>query len=299
MTLHEHLRAARARLIAAGIPRVEAILDAELLARYVLGWDRVALVARLPDPAPAGFASAYAACVDRRAVREPLAYITGVQEFWDRQFQVGPGVLIPRPETELIIEEALSWAGARAAGAAPLRVLDIGTGSGCLAVTLALEIAGAQVAATDVSSAALAIARTNAERLGATIDFHLGAYLADLAGSFDLIVSNPPYVAAPAHAGLAPEVRDHEPLTALVAGAEGLDVIREIVRRAGPALAPAGLLLMEIGYDQAAAVSRIVADSEGLRLLQIREDLQGIPRVAIVASTRPRVDSSGGRASGP
>ncbi|MGE0460222.1 MAG: peptide chain release factor N(5)-glutamine methyltransferase [Vicinamibacterales bacterium] len=293
MTLHEYLREARERLIAAGIPRGEAVLDAELLARHVLGWDRVALVARLRDQAPGSFAADYATCVDRRAAREPLAYITGVQEFWGRQFRVGPGVLIPRPETELIIEEALSWAGARAAGAAPLRVLDIGTGSGCLAVTLALEIPGAQVAATDVSSAALAIARANADRLGAAIDVRLGNDLADLAGSFDLIVSNPPYVAAPAHAGLAPEVRDHEPVEALVAGAEGLDVIQEIVRKAGPALAPAGLLLMEIGYDQAAAVTRIVGETEGLRLLRVREDLQGIPRVAVIASARPGAASSG------
>lgn len=282
MTLHAHLRDARARLAAAGIPAVEAALDAELLARHALEWDRVTLVAHLPDPAPAGFAESYAALVDRRAAREPLAYIRGIQEFWGRDFGVGPGVLIPRPESELIIEEALAWARDRAGGGR-VRVLDIGAGSGCLAITLALEIPGASVTATDVSDVALSVARANARRLGATVGFHPGAYLASSAGSFDLIVSNPPYVAAPAHADLAPEVRDHEPVTALVAGAAGLDVIREVVQRAAPVLAAVGLLLIEIGYDQADAVTGMVADTAGLRLLRIREDLQGIPRVAVIA----------------
>lgn len=293
MTIHEQLRAARERLVAAGIPPVEAVLDAELLARHALGWDRVALVARLPDPAPDGFPEAYAPLVARRSAREPLAYIIGVQEFWGRPFHVGPGVLIPRPETELIVEEALGWAGTRAPGADGVRVLDIGTGSGCLAITLALELTGARVSATDVSGAALAIARTNAERLGATVDFQPGACLAACAGPFDLIVSNPPYVAAPAHAGLAPEVREHEPVTALVAGEDGLDVIREIVGGAAPAMARGGRLLVEVGHDQAAAVTKILADAEGLRLLRIREDLQGIPRVAVIASTRPGTGSPG------
>jgi len=283
MTLHEHLRAARQRLIDAGIPAAEAALDADLLARHALGWDRVTLVARLPEPGPEGFAGAYSALVDRRAAREPLAYITGIQEFWGRSFQVNPGVLIPRPETEIIVEEALAWARARPA-AGGTRVLDIGTGSGCLAVTLALEIPGARVTSTDVSDAALAVARMNAARLGADIDFQPGAYLAGCAGLFDLIVSNPPYVAAPAHAGLAPEVRDHEPMTALVAGPEGLDVIRELVGRAAGALAPAGLLLIEIGYDQADAVRSMVGGTGGLRLNRIREDLQAIPRVAVITS---------------
>lgn len=282
MTLHAHLRDARARLAAAGIPATEAALDAELLARHALEWDRVTLVAHLPDPAPAGFAESYAALVDRRAAREPLAYIRGIQEFWGRNFGVGPGVLIPRPESELIIEEALAWAQDRA-GDGRVRVLDIGAGSGCLAITLALELPGASVTATDVSDVALSVARVNAGRLGATVGFHLGAYLASSAGPFDLIVSNPPYVAAPAHADLAPEVRDHEPVAALVAGAAGLDVIREVARTAAPVLAPVGLLLIEIGYDQADAVTGIVADTAGLRLLRIREDLQGIPRVAVIA----------------
>jgi release factor glutamine methyltransferase len=292
MTLHEHLRAARARLIAAGIPSVEAALDGELLARHALGWDRVALVAHLPDPAPAGFAGAYAALVERRAAREPLAYIRGIQEFWGREFSVGPGVLIPRPETELIIEEALAWARARPAGAGHPRVMDIGTGSGCLAITLALEIRGASVTATDISETALTAARRNADRLGATVDFHLGRCLASSRGPFDLVVSNPPYVAEPAYAGLAPEVHDHEPSTALVAGAEGLEVIREVVEAAAPALAPRGLLLIEIGYDQAEATETMVADAEGMRLLRIRKDLQGIPRIAVIGAGPPGVISS-------
>jgi release factor glutamine methyltransferase len=283
MTLHAHLRDARARLLAAGIPAVEAALDAELLARHALGWDRVALVAHLPDSAPAGFVERYMALVERRAAREPLAYIREVQEFWGREFIVRPGVLIPRPETELLVEEALAWARTQPADADPVRVLDIGTGSGCLAVTLALELPRASVTATDISDTALSVARANADRLGATVGLRLGAYLASSAGPFDIIVANPPYVAALAYAALAPEVRDHEPATALVAGAEGLDVIREVVRRAPAALAPGGLLLIEIGYDQADAVRGMVADTEGIRLLRIRDDLQGIPRVAVIA----------------
>jgi release factor glutamine methyltransferase len=285
MTLHAHLRDARARLVVAGIPAMEAALDAELLARHTLGWDRVTLVAHLPDPAPAGFAESYTALVDRRTAREPLAYIRGIQEFWGRDFGVGPGVLIPRPETELIIEETLAWARGRPGDGGRVRVLDIGAGSGCLAITLALELRGASVTATDVSDAALSVARANAERLGATVAFRQGAYLASSPGPFDLIVSNPPYVAAPAYADLAPEVREHEPVTALVAGAEGLDVISEVVRRAAPVLAPGGLLLVEIGYDQPEAVTAIVAGTKGLRLLRIRDDLQGIPRVAVIAPT--------------
>jgi release factor glutamine methyltransferase len=278
MTLHAHLRDARARLVASGIPAVEAALDAELLARQALGWDRVALVAHLPDSAP--FANATWRS-SRRVAREPLAYIREIQEFWGREFIVRPGVLIPRPETELLVEEALAWARTRPADADPVRVLDIGTGSGCLAVTLALELPRASVTATDISDTALWVARANADRLGATVGLQLGAYLASSAGPFDIIVATPPYVAALAYAALAPEVRDHEPATALVA-AEGLDVIKEVVRRAPAALAPGGLLLIEIGYDQADAVRGMVADTEGIRLLRIRDDLQGIPRVAVI-----------------
>lgn len=275
------IRQARAQMIAAGIPPGEAGLDAELLARHVLGCDRAALVARLAEPPPAGFRERYAAVVARRQRREPMAYIVGAQEFWGRDFHVGPGVLIPRPETELLVEEALAWLALQAP--ATIRILDVGTGSGCLAVTLALDAPGTQVEATDISEAALAVAKGNAERLGAPVRFHHGALLAGAQGPFDLIVSNPPYVARREHAALQSEVRDFEPATALVGGEDGLEIVRALVEDAGAALRLGGRLLMEIGHGQAAAVDQVVRASGQFELVGIRPDLQGIPRTVVAA----------------
>jgi release factor glutamine methyltransferase len=275
---------ARQRLIAAGIEAGEAVLDVELLARHALGWDRATLVARLADAAPGGFEDRFGPLVDRRIRREPMAYILGVQEFWGRDFVVGPGVLIPRPETELLVEEALAWA--RELGSPEsFRIVDVGTGSGCLAVTLALELRHATVAATDVSTAALAVAAENARRLDAAVQFRQGSLLADIPGPLDLIVSNPPYVTRADYTALQPEVRQFEPESALVGGADGLDVIRAMLPPAAAALRPAGRLLVEIGHDQAAAVSRLVSETRGIELVRLRADLRGIPR-AIVAERR-------------
>lgn len=275
------MAAARARLEAAGIAAGEAALDAELLARHVLQWDRAAYLARRPEVPPAEFAAAYDTLIARRTTREPVAYITGHQEFWGRDFEVAPGVLIPRPETELIVEEALRWARSRDA-ATPLRVVDVGTGSGCLAVTLSLE-AACRVHATDISAAALAIARRNAERLAADVSFHLGSVLADVPSPADLIVSNPPYVTRAEYAALQPEVRGFEPQAALVAGEDGLDVVREVVAAAAGALAPGGRLLIEIGQGQDEAVARLVSATVPLQLVGVRSDLQGIPRTVVAA----------------
>lgn len=286
MTLRDHLAAARARLAAAGIDAAEAARDAALLARHVLGLDAASLLARDVDPAPDGFAAAFAALVDRRARREPMAYIRGVQEFWGREFLVTPAVLIPRPETELIVEDALRRFAdpARVALAA-----DIGTGSGCLAVTLAAERPGLRVVATDVSPDALEVARQNAARhgVGDRIALRLGAGLAGADGPFDLIVSNPPYVAEQDRASLPPEVRAFEPVRALMGGADGLDVIREILGAAPGALAPGGVLLLEIGSGQADAVRACVAGLPALTLVQIRPDLQGIPRLVVLRHEGP------------
>jgi release factor glutamine methyltransferase len=199
-----------------------------------------------------------------------------VQEFWNRDFAVSPAVLIPRPETELIIEEAQSLVFATAA--------DIGTGSGCLAITLAAEFPRTRVVASDISPAALSVARANAERHGVAgrIEFRETSYLDGVEGPFDLIVSNPPYVTDGEYEGLAPEVRDAEPRSALTAGADGLDDIREVLRCAGSMLVPGGRLLMEMGHEQAAAVTALVASLPALRLVQIRNDLQRIPRVAVI-----------------
>jgi release factor glutamine methyltransferase len=276
VTFRAHLAHARARLVAAGVPSAEAAFDADVLARHVLQWDRATFLARSPDSPPAGFAAAYDALIGRRTHREPVAYIRERQEFWGREFVVTPSVLIPRPETELLVEAALTWA----AGDTPW-IADIGTGSGCLAVTLALERTAAVVTATDVSPEALAVARANATRLNAQVDFRLGRLLADADGPFDLIVSNPPYVAERDRASLPPEVRDYEPSVALFAGDDGLDVIRELVPAAAGRLSTTGRLLVEIGHDQAAAVTAVI-DRAGLVLEQWRHDLQGIPRVAVI-----------------
>ena len=280
MSLQTIVRRARAELAAAGIPAAEAAMDADLLARHALGWDLATLVARAADEAPAGFEARYRGLIDRRLRREPVAYIRGTQEFWGRDFLVRPGVLIPRPETEFLVEEAIAWGALRDARAAPLRVLDIGAGSGCVAVTLALELAGARVAATDISSDALDTARENQHRLGAEVTFHRGSFLADARVPVDLLVSNPPYVAAGDYLKIQPEVRDFEPITALVSGEDGLDAIRAVVQAASVALAPEGLLLMEIGFGQSERVQQIIEGTEGLALVGFRDDLQGVPRIA-------------------
>lgn len=261
----------------------EAALDAELLARDALEWDRATWVARQHEPAPPAFDAAYRPLVERRAAREPVAYIRGRQEFYGREFRVSPDVLIPRPETELVIDEALMLLPALGYSR-PLRVIDIGTGSGCLAVTLALEYPRARYVATDVSPAALALARENAERLRAAdrIAFVQGAYFAGERGPFNLIVTNPPYVAEADRGTLQPEVGTHEPALALFSGADGLRDAREIIRQAAGVLHDDGSLLMEIGDGQRAAVAAAVADIEGLAVVRMRADLQRIPRVAVI-----------------
>jgi release factor glutamine methyltransferase len=275
---------ARARIVASGVPAAEAALDAELLALDALGWDRITFIARAIEAPPPGFGAAFEALVARREQREPVAYIRGRQEFWGRDFHVGPGVLIPRPETEGLVEHALAWVAERSAHgeASGLRIADIGTGSGCLAVTFALEVPGAHVTATDTSQAALATARGNAARLGAAVAFVEGAFLASLAGPFDLIVSNPPYVAERDRPSLQPEVATYEPGSALFAGPDGLDVLRALIPIAAPALDPRGRLMVELGAGQAEAVSHVVAAVPGLALTAIRRDLQGIARIAII-----------------
>ena len=275
MTLRQHLTAAKARLVAAGLEPSEAARDALLLARHVLGWDRATLHARDTDPPPAGFAAAYEGALARRTHREPIAYIIGVQEFWNRDFAVSAAVLIPRPETELIIEEARSLVFGMAA--------DIGTGSGCLAVTLAAEFPRARMVATDISAPALDVARANARRHGVAdrIEFRETRYLDGIDGPFDLIVANPPYVTDAEYADLAPEVRDFEPRTALTAGADGLDDIRAVLAQAETRLVPGGLLLVEIGHRHGDQMPRLAAERPRLELQAVRPDLGRIPRLAV------------------
>ena len=278
--LHERLADARDRFLRAGISRDEATLDAEVLARHVLACDRATLLTRARDPLPSAFERLFEDLVQRRVAREPVAYIVGHREFWGLEFEVTPAVLIPRPETELIIEEALSSWPARDA---VRRVIDVGTGSGCLAVVLAIEFAAAKVIGTDLSPEALEVAGRNGARhnLGGRVSFIRANLLDRISGAADLIVSNPPYLRAGDAPELQPEVARYEPSSALYAGADGLDVIRRLFAEAPPHLADNGQLIVEFGFDQEPGV-RGAAERTGWTIDRIRQDLQGIPRVAVL-----------------
>jgi release factor glutamine methyltransferase len=279
VSVHEAIAAARRTLVEAGIPADDAALDAEVLARHALGWDRAALIIRGRENPPPGFAGQFAALIARRTGREPVAYITGVREFWGRDFEVSRDVLIPRPETELIVEEALE----AAQGRRPATIVDVGTGSGCLAVTLAQEVPGAHIVATDVSPAALLVARRNANRyrVDDRIVFTLTNLLDGIAGPIDLIVANPPYMAPDVEPTLQPEVARFEPRQALYGGRDGLDAYRGLFPAAADRLADAGRLVVEFGLGQEADVRRL-ASTTGLTVVRVRPDLQGIPRVAVL-----------------
>jgi release factor glutamine methyltransferase len=280
VTVHESLGRAVGILEDAGFTAEAAGSDVAVLARHALGWTMPEWAARLRDGAPPDLADRLAQMAARRACREPVAYITGTREFYGRPFRVTPSVLIPRPETEGLIDEALKL---RRAGSRPV-IIDVGTGSGCIAVTLALEWPGARVVGTDISPAALEVAQSNARALGAaSAEFvHVAAgefFPAHLAG-IDLVVSNPPYVPERDRESLQADVRDFEPHTALFAGGDGLDLIRLLIPRAANALARGGTLLMEIGAGQASAVPELLTTA-GLELVDIRTDLQGIPRIVV------------------
>lgn len=253
-------------------------LDARLLLQYATGCTHADLLARPETPLIAPAFDQFAGWVARRAAGEPLAYLVGEAEFRGRVFQVSPDVLIPRPETEVLIDLALE----RLAGRASPSVVDLGTGSGIVAVSLALECPAASVAAVDLSPGALAVARNNAGRLGARIDFQAGDWFAPLAGRrFDLIVSNPPYV-ADGDPHLERDGLPHEPrmaLSDLQPGGNGLACIRRIVAAASAHLNPGGWLLFEHGYDQGAASRNLLADA-GFKDPFTHPDLAGIDRVS-------------------
>jgi release factor glutamine methyltransferase len=280
-TLHDQLRAAHARLVAAGFSSEDAAIDADVLARHALGWTREQLILGRTAPPPDGFAAHYAALVARRACREPAAYIIGHREFWGLEFEVTRDVLIPRPETELIVEETLALQPAL--GEEPA-IVDVGTGSGCLAVTLARELPRARVVAIDVSIAALEVARRNAVRHGVAgrMTWHAASLLEPLRAPVDLIVSNPPYVPLRDASSLSPDVRDYEPGVALFSGQDGLATIRALLAQAVDRVRPGGWLIFEFGYGQDTDVTRMVEDAGVWTLLNLRRDLQDIPRTAVL-----------------
>jgi release factor glutamine methyltransferase len=277
--LADVLARARARLVAAGIQPDEAALDVDVYARTILGWDRATLLQNLRQPPPSVLEPQFSQWVERREHREPTAYIVGSREFWGRPFLVTSAVLVPRPETEFIIEEALVLLRAFPTP----RIADIGTGSGILAVTLAAEVPPADVTGTDLSSEALAVARQNAERHGVAsrVTFVNTSYLDDVGGAFDLIVANPPYVRDGDKPALARDVR-HEPDVAIFGGPDGLRDVNGVLDAAVEKLTSGGWFVMEFGYGQEDDVRRLVEARPALRLDRIRDDLQGIARTAII-----------------
>jgi release factor glutamine methyltransferase len=276
-SIAEALREASRVLENSGVP--EARREAGSLLEFVLGKDRTFLISHADDPVDDASVDQLREFVERRAAGEPLQYITGVQDFYGREFRVTPDVLIPRPETELLVEAALEVSN----GAF---ICDVGTGSGCIAVTLLCEMPGARAVAVDRSAAALEIAKFNAAKLcvadrAVFVVSDCFDALDALEYQFDLIVSNPPYVSQPALAGLQREVRDHEPLVALSPGPDGLSVIRRLLTDAPAYLKPNGHVLMEIGFDQGETVRDLI-DEAVWSLLEVRQDLQCIPRIVVL-----------------
>jgi release factor glutamine methyltransferase len=248
--------------------------EARLLMRHVLGRDAAWLAAHDCDALTPEHAGAYVELVARRNRGEPIAYLIGEREFYGRSFQVTPDVLIPRPETELLVELGI----AKLKGVDRPKILELGTGSGCIAVSLALELPHASVKAVDISENALAVARANASRHGVRIDFRLGNWLSDVIDRHDLIISNPPYIAAGDPHLDAGDLR-HEPINALACGDDGLQAIRAIAANAPRCLRNGAWLLLEHGYAQREAV-RDLLDLAGFRSIETHEDLAGTGRVA-------------------
>jgi release factor glutamine methyltransferase len=279
LTLQEALAAARARLVAAGISADEATVDADFFACRVLGWDRARLLTELRGAVPAALEPAFGAWVDRRAAHEPSAYIVGIREFWGLELAVTPDVLIPRPCTELVVEEAIALLD----GHADWRVAEIGTGSGCISVSVAHSVPDVRIVATDVSPAALAVARGNAAEFGVgdRVRFVETSYLDSLSGPFDLILANPPYVKTGDERGLSRAVR-HEPNVALFGGETGLRDLDGVLNAAAATLAPGGWLVMEFGYGQEADVRSLVETRPGFEVVRVRDDIEGIARTAVI-----------------
>ena len=271
---------ARERFVRAGIPPDQAAIDADVLARHAMRWDRATYLARRDEAVDGSHAERMAELVARRERREPVAYITGVREFWGLEFRVTRDVLIPRPETELVVEAALARLGDRGRR---WRIADVGTGSGCLAVSLAHELTAALIVAADVSAAALAVAASNAAGAGVSgVRLVRTSLLAGVAGPFDLIVANLPYIPGAMQQHLMPDVRDFEPAPALYgAGEDGLDQIRALIGQAGARLVSGGWLLVEFGLGQGPAVREAVERQTDLQFVEMLHDLQGHERTIV------------------
>jgi release factor glutamine methyltransferase len=281
ITVREAIRQAATRLDLLPTPQ----RDAELLLLRALGKDRAWLLTHPDDQLDDTLLDQYRGMIDRRARHEPMQYITGEQEFYGLPFHVTPAVLIPRPETEHLVEAAVS----RLPADRPIRIADVGTGSGAIAVALAHALPQARITALDISPAALDLARKNATRhnLAHRINFRESDLLAAVQGEmFDAIVSNPPYVSTKEE--LEKQVRDYEPSMALYAGESGLDIYQRLIPQSHAALKPGGWLIMEIGHGQRGAIAAMLQDPPAhWTAFEFVNDLQGIPRVAVARRSNP------------
>jgi release factor glutamine methyltransferase len=250
--------------------------DAELLLMHLLKRSRAWLIAHNDELLADELSVSYTELLERRRKGEPIQYITGETEFYGLPFLVTPDVLIPRPETEHLVEKVIEMASNFVAP----RIVDVGTGSGAIAVALAHKLPQASITATDISSRALALAEENAKRNGVAVRFLLGDLLAPVEGErFEIIVSNPPYVAMADRDSLDVEVREYEPALALFAGEDGLEIYHRLIPAAFDALTPGGFVVLEIGYGQSTAIADLLT-SAGFECVEFVPDLQGISRVA-------------------
>ena len=272
-TLLKVLRWTQTRFSERGLPA--ARLDAEVLLSHVLGMDRIALYTHFDQPLAKEELARYRELIRRRLAGEPVAYLVSRQEFWSIPLYVDERVLIPRPETEILVEVVLAFLK----GKAQPRVLDVGTGSGAIAIAIAHERPDAEVLAVDVSPGALEVAKRNAEAADAEVEFLAGDLFAPASarGPFTAIASNPPYIEDGAFAALQREVQ-REPRGALLGGPDGLAVIRRLVAGAPPLLEEGGMLAMELGAGQAQAVARLLG-ARGFREVAVKRDLAGIERI--------------------
>jgi release factor glutamine methyltransferase len=254
-------------------------LDARLLLAHVLGRDHAYLVAHDDETLTAAQAAAYDQLLARAATDEPIPYLIGHAPFFGQAFAVSPAVLIPRPETEQLVEAALAWGRGRG----PRRVADVGTGSGCIAVTLARHWPAAEIVAVDVSAAALAVARSNAERLASG---HVALVRGDLLAAFgpglDLIAANLPYITRQEWTMLPDGVKSYEPSLALDGGTDGLDAIRALLPQAAERLRPGGLVLLEIGWRQGAAAATLAQAAFPAARVEVRPDFAGHDRLVVI-----------------
>lgn len=292
MTLHDHVSRASEQLVQAGVAIPEARNDAELLARHVLGWDRATYLSRQRELAPLSFNKVFVSLLDRRTKREPVSLIIEKREFWGLSFEVARGVLTPRQETELIVETSRNLL--RDYLDAPLSIADVGTGSGCLAVSLATEFQRALVSAIDISHTATILAKRNTQihcvddRVS-VIETGFSEFLRKQLTSFDLIVANLPYIPTSDTERLPPEVRLYEPHSALDGGPDGLVVLRQLISLIPTCLKKTGHLIVEIGIRQDIELGKIIESTPGIELVEFCADLQGILRTAVIKPVARKV----------